>query len=165
VKQAVDQHFARLPGYRPGDIITKGDVQPLFGRLNELGWPVKDQQAILAQLLGKEDFLVATLRTNAGRRFMGKVSRYDLMYDRLDRIARESGGRELLTSLVRLPDGQRYASPRRPRAVPGLVDMLPKNASGKTRKVADYNKPTGRIYTADQLLQRLQQSYDRANSR
>ena len=164
IQKAVQQHFAMLPGYRSGDLIAKGDVQPVFSELKELGWQVEDEQAIVSQVLDDSDFLVSTLRTEAGRRFMRKVSGYASIYDRLDRICRESGGKPLLQSLVRLPDGERYAKVQRPRAVPGLVDLLPKKGSAKTRSVPDYDKPTGRIYTVPQLLERLEQSRRRAES-
>ena len=69
---------------------------------------------------------------------------------------------KLLASLVRLPDGDRYAKRRRPRAVPGLADFLPKSPSGKTRKDKDIDKPTGRIYTEADLLRQLEESYKKA---
>jgi len=47
----------------------------------------------------------------------------------------------------------------RPRGVPGFLELLPKNRSGKTRTIKDYQQPTGLIYTEKQLLKRLKQSY------
>ena len=90
---------------------------------------------------------------------MRRVSGYKLIYDRLDRIAHESGGQRLIRDLIKLPDGARYARWSPGRGVPGLVDFLPKNRSGKTRTVKDYTKPTGKIYTQKQLLERLEESY------
>jgi hypothetical protein len=162
VRNAIRQHFAKLPDFREGDIIAKSEVQPVFQQLKEMGWQVADQQAIMEQVLDDGDVLVATLRSGPGRRFMRKVSGYSAIYDRLDRVCRESGGQALLRSLVQLPDGERYAKARRPRAVPGLVELLPKKGSSKTRTVADYGKPTGRIYTSAQLLEQLEESHRRA---
>ena len=162
VKQVIDHHFAEMPGYRRGDIIAKGDVQPLFAQLKQLGWVVADRQAIEKQLLADSHAVVTTLRTQSGRRFMRKVSGNGGIYDRLDRISRESGGKQLIRSLVKLPDGERYAKSKSARGVPGMLEFLPKKGSSKSRKVADYDKPTGQIYTVDQLTQRLEESYARA---
>jgi hypothetical protein len=88
---------------------------------------------------------------------MRRVSGFDLIYDRLDRVSRVSGGQRMLEAIVRLPDGQRYAKPKSqlPHGVPDFLELLPKNSSGKVRTIRDYDKPTGRLYTADDLLARL----------
>ena len=87
---------------------------------------------------------------------MRKAASYGLIYDRLERIADERGGQQLLRDLIKLPDAEKYAPQKTARAVPNLVDFLPKDASGKTRTVKDYQKPTGHIYTANDLVRWLQ---------
>ena len=164
VRSTVQRHFENLNAYKSGDIISKDEVRPVFQKLNKLGWKVKDEKKILEDTLDSSHVVVKTLRTRDGRRFMRKVSGERLIYDRLDRISHESGGQRLIRDLPKLPDASRYAKNKRPRAVPGLLDLLPKKRSGKTRRIDEYNKPTGRIYTEDDLIKRLKKSYDAAKA-
>lgn len=144
------------------DLISRNDVRSLLGKLKDIGWKVEDGDDILGSLLSDNHVLVKVLSTKHGQRFMRKVAGYQLIYDRLDRISQEPGGRQLLQSLIKLPDGHRYARANTPGAVPDLVAFLPKGRSGRTRRVADYNQPTGKIYTASALMTRLEESYRRA---
>ena len=162
VRDVTNSFFAEQHDRQPGDILSKADAQPLFSELNRRGWKVADQQEILAQMLGENDLVVRVLRTAEGRRFMRKVSGEKLIYDRLDRIARESGGPQLIEDLVKLPNGERYARTKPARGDPNLLDLLPKTGSGKRRQIKDYDRPTGRIYTVDDLLKRLEESHARA---
>jgi len=162
VRGIVEPHFSAQRDYRSGDIISKRDVQPLFSQLESLGWKVSDQEEILSEMLDGGSPVVQTLRTRAGRKFMRKVSGYRLIYDRLDRISREPGGRRLVADLVKLPDGERYAKMVPRRGAPGMLEFLPKSGSGKRRRITDYKKPTGRIYTAGGFLERLEKSYAKA---
>ncbi len=93
---------------------------------------------------------------------MRQVSSRELIYDRLDRISRESGGPQLIQDIVKLPDGERYAKPKSGHGVPDLLDLLPKKASGETRKIANYHKPSGSIYTTNDLIVRLAESHRQA---
>ena len=58
-------------------------------------------------------------------------------------------------------------SPRKqlPYGVPDFLDLLPKNSSGRVRTIKDYDKPTGRIYTEEELLRRLNRSLARGSDR
>ena len=159
VKATMHAYFASLPNRQKGDLISQGDVQPIFAVLQQLGWVVEDQKEILTMVLSDQDFLVRTLRSQRGERFMRQVANDKLIYDRLNRIVRVQGGQRMLEDLIKLPDGATYAKADRARAVPGLLDLLPKNRSGKTREIRDYNKPTGKIYTATQLIDRLETSH------
>jgi hypothetical protein len=145
-----------------GDIISRGDLGPVFRDLDILGWTVEDEKEILQQVLASGDPIVTTLRSNRGRKFIRQVAGYRLIYDRLDRIAQQPGGQRLIQDLIKLPDAARYAKMAPARGVPGMMEFLPKDRSGKTRKVKDYNKPTGKIYTANEFLKRLRKSYDEA---
>jgi len=152
----------RLAARAPGDLISQGDVAPVFQDFERLGWAVADRKDINDKLLADSDPVVAALRSRRGVKFMRQVSGYRLIYDRLDRIARESGGTRLIQDLIKLPNAARYAKAKPPRGVPEMHEFLPKGQSGRTRKVTDYTKPTGKLYTADDLLKRLRKSYDRA---
>jgi len=160
IQQTVEDYF-RGTKQHPGDLISKSQVGEALSAVESLGWKSKDQEAILGATLDDQHVLVATLRTPPGKRFMSKISSRELMYDRLDRISTVSGGPQLIRDLVKLPDGERYAKPRSGGGVPDLLDLLPKNASGKTRRIADYHKPTGHLYTVTDLVTRLAESYQK----
>ena len=162
VVKAVTSNFdgRRLTGRH--DLIARGDVTPLFVVLAKLGWKVEDRDQILNELLPDSHFLVQQLRSQPGQRFIKKVASESLIYDRLDRISQERGGQALIHDLIRLPDGDRYARQNPGQAVPNLLDLLPKDASGRTRQIRNYGKPTGKIYVRDQFVKRLDASYQAA---
>lgn len=162
VQRVVADYFREQAHYRPGDIITQTDVAAVLKDLAAAGWQPRDGRQILADTLPEGNAVVLNLRTERGRRFMHKVSEYDSIYDRMDRVSQVSGGQRTLDAIVRLPDGEKYALPKKqtPNGVPDFLDLLPKNASGKVRSLKDYNKPTGRIYTETDLVKRLSRSLE-----
>lgn len=165
IRRAVEEHLAELRKRQAADILTRSDIQPLFSKFKQLGWVVSEEQELSSRLLSDADPLVRLLREPSGVKLLSQLSNEPLVYDRLDRLMREPGGNRMLTDLVKLPDAARYVRAQRPRAVPGLVDFLPKGASGKTRQVPNYDQPTGKIYTVSQLLEELEHSYERDRQR
>jgi hypothetical protein len=159
VQTAVEAYFRENRERRDEDIVSRSQVAEILLQLEELGWQVPESKELLNSVLDEQHVLVRTMRTPAGRKFLAKVAKRDLIYDRLDRIASVSGGPELIRDLVKLPDGEKYAKPRSGGGVPDLLDLLPKNSSGRTRRVKDYDQPTGHIYTEADLLERLAESY------
>ncbi len=155
VRHVIDSHFSQRTDYRPADLITRDDTKKVLAMLSAAGWIVPQSRKLTEATLAPESILVRTLSTKNGKRFMRRVAKEHLIYDRLDRVARVSGGPALLRDLVKLPDGYRYAKMHRPRAVPGLLELLPKTGSGKRRTIKDYDKPTGRIYTEKDLAKQL----------
>ncbi len=151
--------LAEREGYQPGDLITQTDVKRVLLALNSSGWQPTDSKQLLADSLPENAVLARTLKTKKGARFMRKVGDYELIFDRMDRVSRVSGGSKMLTDIAKLPDGEKLAKLNRPNGVPGFLDLLPKKSSGKVRSIKDYEQPTGRIYTEKQLLQRLKESY------
>lgn len=162
VRGTIEQVFAGDAQFRRGDLISRRQVELILGELQRLDWEVEDGDEILGDVLPDGASVVTTLRSAKGRKFMRQVSGFKLIYDRLDRISQESGGRQLLQDLVKLPDAARYARYVTGGGVPDLEGFLPKKRDGKTRRVKDYDKPTGRIYTIDQLVKRLKESHDAA---
>lgn len=158
----VDRYFSQQRDYVPSDLISQRDVQSVLASLKSAGWKVADKDQILKRVLPDGDFLVTLLGSKSGRQFARKSASDPLLYDRLDRLAQEAGGKELLESLVKLPDGERYAKSKPQRGALSMLEMLPKGKSGKARKVADYDRPTGRIYTQEQLLKQLRKSHEQA---
>jgi hypothetical protein len=155
LEQIAQEFFAGQRDWRAGDLISQAEVQRLFAEIKRQGETVPGEKEMLALVLSGSDVLVRTLGTPEGRKFMRKVSGEQLIFDRLDRIARAPGGAQMLRDLVKLPDGERYAKYKTKRGVPDLLDLLPKDGSGKRRQIKDYDRPTGRIYTAEQLMRAL----------
>ncbi len=151
--------LAQREGYQSGDLITQSDVKAVLKTLVGAGWQPADHKEILNLALPDDDALVRTLGTNNGRKFMRQAAGADLIYDRLDRVCRVSGGERMITDLAKLPDGGKYAQLKRPNGVPGFLDLLPKTASGKRRSIKNYEAPTGRIYNETQLTKKLEESY------
>ena len=157
VKQAIEQYFAAISDYQPGDIITRSQVQPLFAQLQRLGWTVSDRNEILGQVPGDSDFLVRQLRTRRGRTFMRQIGSNPDTYDRLERISRLPRGRLTVSELI-----------QRPGKGSDVINYLADNPKGiqaskqMSRKVTGtkFDKPTGRIYTVKMLLDRLEASHE-----
>jgi hypothetical protein len=162
VRQTVQAHFNAQRDRHPGDIISLSEADQALRAVNKLGWEIEDQADILTKTLPDSHVLVQTFRSPAGRKFMDQISGRPLMYDRFDRIAREPGGPRLIQDIVKLPDGERYAKPKSGGGVPDLLDLLPKNASGTTRRIENYQKPTGNLYTVEDLISRLEISHREA---
>lgn len=147
---AADRHFQSL-GIGPQDICTQGDVEKLLERIDAAGWGTPYREQLLTPLLPADHFLVTFSRSEDGRRFLGEASKYPMLYDRLDRISEADGGKRTLTDVARLPNGARYARTKPGGFVPDLVDLLPKK-DGFRAQVPDYGKPTGRVYTRDDVM-------------
>jgi hypothetical protein len=162
VRALVESHMQTNSDFRRGDLITRGDVAPALGDVEALGWKNVSQSAAVMNLIEEGDFLARQLRSAQGQTFMRRVSGSRLIYDRLDRISRMPGGQRMIQDLIKLPDGHRYAKVDPGRGVPNLSDLLPKNASGKTARVPDLDKPTGKIYTLDEFLKQLEISHRKA---
>lgn len=155
VEKAVREHFAKLPDYRGGEILSRNQVGPIFRILENMGWSVADQKAILEAVLPDTDPLVRQLRTEAGKKFARQVATVPQGYDRLDRLRRASQGQQRVGNLIQGPDG--YLMIKYMTTTSGgreLGRMLSRTPGGQ-----NFNKPTERIYTVDQLVDRLKQEY------
>lgn len=148
IRQTVQGYFGRSPLYQKGDLIVRQETQKVLSTLQKDGIAIPDQQAILAKTLPEGDFLAKTLRgSRQGRAFMHQISSYPLAYAQLDRLRSQPVGRRTVTNLVRGPGGYKMlqymnTSPQGKN----LSRMLSRDKSG-----GNYNKPTGKIYTAEQL--------------
>ncbi len=159
VKKTVLKHFAGMRGYEPGDLLTQGEVAPVFQLLAHQGWTVTDAKEILESVPTESDFIVQQLRTPEGLKFMREISGTPHAYDRLERMTHLPRGKQTVATLIgRGPKGAdviTYFADTKDGAKMG-------RQLSKSRGAADFNKPTGRIYTADMLLKRLQKSYKQA---
>jgi len=136
------------------EIITRQDVGALLSALKSQGM-ILDTKELMQLIPRDESSFVRLLRTPNGRKFMAQTSNNRLMFDRLDRIANEPGGKRLLIALMKLPDAARYAKVDTGPGVPDLIDFLPKIGSSRTRQVKDYKKPTGTLYTFNDVVEHL----------
>ena len=155
IQQVVSNYFVTLPDYQPGDLISQKDAKCVLEEMSNQGWQVPESKALLNNVLKEGDALVTLLTTKSGKRLMRKVSSYKLVYDRMDRVSRVSGGERMIRDLAKLPDGERYVKMQTPGGVPDMLALLPKNRSGRVRKIKDYTKPTGRVYTQQDLAKRI----------
>ncbi|MEX2118114.1 MAG: hypothetical protein WD847_00780 [Pirellulales bacterium] len=155
VVKNVESHFAANANYRHGDIISRRDVTALFEALEELGWEVADRKAIEERVPLDGEFLVTQLRTRAGRKFMAQIAAMPQGYDRVDRLSALSDGKQIVQELITGPDGYK------------MFEYMTSSEGGReigrmlsrTAKRKNFNEPTGRIYTAAQLIARLKESY------
>ncbi len=156
IQQIVERHFAAIPDYQPGDLITKQAVGGVFRQLDLYGWKVADQKAILGQVVDEGNFVARQLRSNRGKQFMRQITRYPGGFDRLDRIAAMPQGRKNVAQLVKLPDGYKMIEAMTTTQRGQILGRRLSNAP----KGKNFNKPTGKIYTADALISRLKVSFE-----
>jgi hypothetical protein len=159
VEKTVTKYLSsRGSDYNPRDLMTRNDGVACFNRIAALGWKVSDRDEILSHMLPQDDFLVETLRSPGGNVLMRKISAIPEGYDRLDRLSRLPRGTRFVRDLAKGPDGYK------------LIEYMSKSPGGNEMgkmlseipQGADFNKPTGRIYSAQQLLAALRQSHSRA---
>lgn len=156
VQRTVQQYFAAMPDYRPGDIITQSQVRPLLARLKQSGWQLSDGKQILERVPTESEFLVRHLRTSKGLQFMRQIGTIPDTYDRLQRMSRLPRGKLTVSQLIQRPgrgsDVIKYLTTHE-RGIKASRQMSRKPV-GK-----DFHKPTGRIYTEQMLLGQLRESY------
>jgi hypothetical protein len=155
VQQTVSRYFEARPDYRPGDLITKADVEPLLAQLKKKGLPLADAGEILEKMPANGEFLVEQLSTPDGRKFMRRIAAYPDGYDRLDRLSRMPQGEQTVLAMIRFPHGDdviKFMTTKKQGEQLGVI--LSQNPGG-----ANFNSATGRIYTVPMLLARLQKSH------
>jgi hypothetical protein len=158
VQKVVESQLNSVANYQSGDLITRNQVDPIFDKLSRLGWNVADRVDIVNSVKRDDDLMVRQLRSGAGRKFMRQVNKMPLSFDRIDRLDRFPMGPETVDSLITGPDGykmiQYMTTTQNGR---NMGKMLSQDPHG-----ANFNSPTGRIYTAEDLLGRLNKSYEAA---
>jgi hypothetical protein len=156
VRRAVEDHFAHQKGRQRGDLIWRAAVAPVYKQLEELGWKVENRDKIQSSLLPDNSFLVQIYNTGDGRDFLRDCGRFSQSYDRLDHLSRLPDGELTIRRLIAGPDG--YKMLEYMTTAPGgevLGEMLSESPNGD-----GFNQRTGRIYTVEQFIARLQKSYN-----
>lgn len=156
VEAVVRRHFSAQAERHPKDILARSEVETALRQVEKAGWKVPRREEILRKVHDDQDFLVQSLRTPAGVKFMRQIAGYAMGYDRLDRLAEMPHGRPMVQDMVRGPDG--YKMVEYMTRAPGgkeMGRMLNRAVNG-----AGFNQPTGRIYTVDTLVVELKRTYD-----
>jgi len=158
VRNLVQRHFALQADYKPGDILSRTEVAPIFDQLGLMGWKVLDKKAILWRVPKETDFVVRVLRSESGRKFMRQIATMPGGYDRLYRLSVLPHGRQTVADLVRGKGGAefvRYLTES--RGGRNLGRMLENTPQG-----TKFNEPVHFLFTEDALLKRLEASYQQA---
>jgi hypothetical protein len=160
IATAVAGYFASLEDFKPTDLIHQSNVAAALTHVTTAtGWQVPDSDAIVHRALADDSFVVKQLATPNGRKFMRDIAKYPGTYSRLDRLSTISGGQQFTKDIVRAKGGAdmiQYMA-----TTPGghnLGTMMKDVKQG-----VDLNKPTGRIYTAGDLLTELKKAYAKSS--
>jgi hypothetical protein len=154
LRQGVLRYFQAQPDYQPGDLITRDKVEPLLLQLQRKGLPLPNAKQILEKVPAKDDFLAKQLRTPDGRTLMRDISGCAGAYDRLDQLCRQAHGQQTIGNLIHGVSGLK------------VIEYVVTEPDGKALgerlsellQGGDFNAKTGRIYTAEMLLRRLEQA-------
>jgi hypothetical protein len=157
VVAAIQAHFASSEVYRDGDLISRAQIEAALRSVEDAGWKVPHGERVAAMGLADDSFLVRELATPAGQRFMRKIAGQPGTYSRLDRLTSIARGQSLVRDLIRKPGGDELVTYL---ATTGGGHNLGRSMAG-LRDGVDLNKPTGRIYTADDLIAVLNIVYER----
>jgi hypothetical protein len=163
VKATITGQLAKNRSYKPGDVLSRKEVEPIFDKLAKLGWKVSDRKVILDLLLPDNYYLVRALRSADNSLFMRQVGQVPdgYGYDRLDRVSRMDDGEVLVSRIMQSPGGWNFVDLMSETIqAPGMAFSFSMGPGGK-----DFMKPTGRIYTEQQLIARLKESYDKATAK
>ncbi len=155
VQSTIGKSIARRENYQDGDLICQSQVRDVLDAVARAGWDVPNRDAILKRVLADGSFLIKEASTPAGRSFMRRVGRHAGAFGRLERLSTISGGERLIRDLIRQKDGDKLIEYM--ATTPGGQNMGRMAANSKNG--IDLNKPTGRLYTANELVSQLDQLY------
>jgi hypothetical protein len=154
VAAAVENYFASLAGHQAGDLISQSQIAAALKQVEDTGYKAPNAGEIVKLGLPDNSFLVREFASPSGRQFIRKTGKYAGGYARLDRLSSMPDGQKTIRQLMRDKDGDK------------LIEYLATTKGGHnlgrmmagTRQGVDLNKPTGRIYTAADLIAELQKS-------
>lgn len=154
VAKTVETYFASQPGYQNGDLITRTQIEQVITKLASAKVKVSNPTSVTDLGLASDSFLVREFSTPEGKKFMRKIAQQSGAYPHLDRLSTIPQGQKFIRDLVRLKDGDKMVeylvSTKGGRNMSGMM--------AEPRGGVDLNKPTGRIYTEDDLLAVLKKS-------
>jgi hypothetical protein len=155
VVRALTTYFQSQPDFQRHDLLHQSQVSAALEAVAAAGWEVPAAKKIVELALPDNSFLVGELATPDGKKFMRKIAASPGTYSRLDRMSQLSQGQQFVSQLVGDAGGDT------------LITYLATTNGGRnlgemmagTPNGTDLNLPTGRIYTADDLLAVLKRSY------
>lgn len=161
VMQMIEEYFTGRKGYKSGDMLTRGQIKPLFSELRQAGWSVKAENEILKRLHADTDFLAAQLSTPKGVIFMRRIAQMPGGYDRLDHILIMPYGKRRISEFINSPGG--YTMIEYMTTTKGGKNLG--NYLSKAQNGQGFNKPTPYIYTQTELTAALKQAYEKENAK
>jgi hypothetical protein len=157
VTAAIEKYFASVAGYQRGDLISQSQIAAALEQVNDAGWAAPNADEIVKLGLADNSFLVRDFSSPTGRQFMRKSGRYSGGYARLDRLSSLPNGQKTIRELMREKGGDKF------------VEYLATTKGGHNlggmlagaRQGVDLNKPTGRIYTAEDLVAAVKRGFEK----
>ncbi len=155
VEEIVSRNLRNDPLYLPGDAICQSDVEPIFNELIERGYRSADHEGLYDSFLSANDKFIQAMRTPEGRMFMRSVAKLPGAYDRLERLTWSDTGRALLAEMIASGEGKKAVehilSDEGAKLVEGLLAKDPRGQ--------DFRLPTGKVHTANELIEHLCEIY------
>jgi len=152
--QAAKTEIATWENYQAGDLISREQGKKLLDAIGKLGWALTNDEELLAKMPEAKEPLCDLLLTEKGRPFMRRVLKMPQGLDRVDNMLKLSNGRSLVKQLLNDKGGDQ------------LIEYLTTSEGGKNlgkmlgkEAHVDFNKATGRIYTAKALLLEVEQQF------
>jgi hypothetical protein len=140
--------------YQAGDLITREQGKKLIGAIDKLGWSPANDNEMLAKMPEAKEALCELLLSDKGRPFMRQVLKMPLGIDRVDNLLKIPSGKALVKQLLNDKGGDQ------------LIEYLTTSEGGKNmgkmlgkEAHVDFNKATGRLYTAKALLLEVEAQY------
>ncbi|MBA4018996.1 MAG: hypothetical protein C0483_17645 [Pirellula sp.] len=155
IEEIVSRNLRNDPLYMPGDAICQSDVEPIFNELIERGYRSADNEGLYDSFLSANDKFIKSMRTPEGRMFMRSVAKLPGAYDRLERLSWSSTGRALLEEMIASGEGRKAVehilSDEGAKLVEGLLAKDPRGQN--------FRLPTGKVHTANELIDHLCEIY------
>lgn len=157
LESAIWKALEEEKGFKANDLISQSDAERVLKALRKTGWNPPKQDQLLKLVLADGHALVTLLKGSKGAAFMRKVSGKKNIYDQLDRLLQMPGGEKTVKAMTTAKDGYKLVDYYFGAAGSGntLAQTLPRGISGKPPKDPDFEKPTGKIYTGEQLAAKL----------
>jgi len=151
VEDVVARELAKKPGYKSGDLITRGDVVGVKPQLDKLGFTVDKTSKGLEVLLPDDHPLAVALRSTQGAALATKIKNLESALDRMDRLCHFPAGLELVRKVVVAPNALEVIEQlSAPEAVQGLAAKFPNEPACQVLDI-----PSGRAFTERQYLDHL----------
>ncbi|MBA4018893.1 MAG: hypothetical protein C0483_17130 [Pirellula sp.] len=150
VREIVETHFAAKPGYKDGDLVSKGDVEPILKQLAARGFDVRRKEQGAEMLLADGHPLVKLFRTPAGLQFMRKVKDIPDVYDRFARLSSFAAGHAIVVKIINTKNVAAATLLCSPAAAREIEEMFPNEQA-----CINFEVSAGRTYTVEQYLDHL----------